>query len=246
MYESSLMDRSQPFRYCVATHKLPEIILVIMGQKNSKLRVTETDRAVLQLKRSKDEIHKFTRRTDSLISQERGTLKQLIRENPSAYKKDVKVRFLLKRIHYQETLLQQASDQLINLENMASTLEFKLIEKQFINGLKNGNDILTKLNREFEKENVSELMDNVQDQIAYQEEIDGILSQSIAGVNDYEDEIDKELDQMEAEVLAKELPSTDHVAPIQVPQTKPEQVSKPEGEPEPEREREREPVALLS
>lgn len=166
-----------------------------MGQKGSKVLITGTDRAVLQLKRSKDEIHKFTRRTDQLIKDERECLKQMIRDDPKNYKKDVRVRFLLKRIHYQENLVQKASDQLINLENMVSTIEFKLVEKQFIDGLKSSNEVLKKLNREFG--DVDKLLDDVQDQVSYQNEIDNILSNSIIGVNDYEEEIDKELDAME-------------------------------------------------
>ena len=180
-----------------------------MGQKGSKVHITKTDRAILEVKRSKDEIHKFTRRTDSLILVEKGQLRDLIRKNPKSYKSNMRVRFLLKRIHYQEHLLQQASDQLINLENMVSTLEFKMVEKQFINGLKNGNEILKKLNKEFG--NVNELMDDVHDQIAYQNEINETLSRSVIGTEDYEDELDKELDALENEINPKKQNNVEEV-----------------------------------
>jgi len=108
----------------------------------------------------------------------------------------------LKRVHYQEHLLDQASDQLINLENMLSNIEFKLVEKQFFEGLKNGNSILTKLNKEFA--NVDEVLDDMQEQMAYQDEINETLAQHVSGVNDYEDEIDKELDAMENELMGKQ------------------------------------------
>lgn len=183
-----------------------------MGQRTSKVQITDNDRAILQLKRSKDEIHKFTRRTDQLIVVERAKLKQMIKENPDKYKKDAKVRFLLKRIHYQDHLLQQALEQLINLENLVSTLEFKLVEIQFVKGLERGNEILTKLNNEFK--NVEDLMDNVQDQISYQNEIDNVLAHSVVGVDDFEAELDKELEQMENEVnpqKAVHMPSTNNL-----------------------------------
>lgn len=222
-----------------------------MGQKSSKVQITKTDRAILEVKRSKDEIHKFTRRTDSLIQAERYQLKELIRNNPDNYKSNIKVRFLLKRIHYQEHLLQQASDQLINLENMISTLEFKMVETQFINGLRNGNEILKKLNKEFS--NVDELMDDVQDQIAYQNEINETLSRSIVGANDYEDELDKELDALEMEVNTKEkkhkveavnLPSTEGLPSL----SKEEQTDQKEQKEfaQDKKENSKEPVALLS
>ena len=63
-----------------------------MGQKSSKVHITKTDRAILEVKRSKDEIHKFTRRTDNLILVEKSQLKDLIRKNPENYKSNMKVR----------------------------------------------------------------------------------------------------------------------------------------------------------
>ncbi|CAI4035554.1 hypothetical protein SMKI_13G2040 [Saccharomyces mikatae IFO 1815] len=221
-----------------------------MGQKGSKVHITKTDRAILEVKRSKDEIHKFTRRTDSLILVEKGQLRDLIRKNPKSYKSNMRVRFLLKRIHYQEHLLQQASDQLINLENMVSTLEFKMVEKQFINGLKNGNEILKKLNKEFG--NVNELMDDVHDQIAYQNEINETLSRSVIGTEDYEDELDKELDALENEINPKkqnnveevDMPSTEGLSSL--PQRE-QTGQKEKGKLIPEKEGDtEEPVALLS
>ncbi|KAL3229215.1 Vacuolar protein sorting-associated protein 20 [Nakaseomyces bracarensis] len=178
-----------------------------MGQKASKVHITETDRAILQIKRSKDEIHRYTKRTNNLIDTERSRLKLLIKENPKTYKKDVRVRLLLKKIHYQEHLLQQASDQLINLENMVSTLEFKMVESQFMEGLKNGNDLLKKLNAEFK--DVDKVIDDVHEQIAYQNEIDEALSNSVVGTSNFEDEIDKELESLDKEINpSPELPST--------------------------------------
>lgn len=180
-----------------------------MGQKNSKIQITETDKAVLQLKRSKDEIHRFTKRTDILIGSEKEQIKQLIKNNPKTYKNNNKIRLLLKRVHYQEHLLQQASDQLINLEHMLANIEFKLIESQFMTGLKKGNDILTKLNKEFT--NIDEVISDVQEQMAYQNEINDVLANSVVGVNSVEDQIDKELDKLEYELNPPnkiEMPST--------------------------------------
>lgn len=187
-----------------------------MGQTNSKIRITETDKAVLQLKRSKDEIHKFTRRTDKLIEQEKIRIKQMIKDNPENYKQNKKIRLLLKRMHYQEYLVQQASDQLTNLEFMISNIEFKLIEVQFLQGLKKGNDILTKLNKEFV--NVDEVISNFQEQLEYQNEVDNALAHSVIGVGDIEVVLDKELDDLENELKSKMLtnmPTTTGLASLE-------------------------------
>lgn len=197
-----------------------------MGQKGSKIRITEQDRAVLQLKQSKDAIHKYTRRTDELIGSEKNELKLLIRNNPHNYKQNKKVRFLLKRVHYQEHLLDQASDQLINLENMVSNIEFKLVEAQFFQGIQNGNQILTKLNKEFK--NIDDVLDEVDDQIAYQNEINDMLSQHVTGIDNYEDEIDKELEALQQGIAAdvtRNMPSTEGLPKLEI-EAKPEDKTK--------------------
>ncbi|SCU77792.1 LAFA_0A03400g1_1 [Lachancea sp. 'fantastica'] len=167
-----------------------------MGQGSSKIEVTKADKAILQLKLSKDELHRYTKRTEALVFNERERLKLLLRQSPKTGTKDPKARVLLKKVHYQSHLLEQASDQLINLENLVATVEFKLVEKQFMAGLKQGNEVLKRLNNEFK--GADELMDSVADQIAYQDEIDQVLSSSVVG--GFEEELDRELNQLDKEV----------------------------------------------
>lgn len=91
---------------------------------------------------------------------------------------------------------------------MVSTLEFKMVEKEFVSGLQTGNEILKKLNAEFK--DVDKLMDDVQDQIEYQAEVDNALANSVVGTNTFEDELDRELDQLDKEVNGlPELPTTE-------------------------------------
>lgn len=117
-----------------------------MGQQGSRIKVTESDKAMLQLKMAKDELHRYSRRTENLIGVERAELRTLcIKLKGKQLKQDNRARLLLKRIHYQERLLEQCSDQIINLETMVQSIEFKLIEKKFIDGLQKGNQLLKKL-----------------------------------------------------------------------------------------------------
>ncbi|CUS20704.1 LAQU0S01e12728g1_1 [Lachancea quebecensis] len=202
-----------------------------MGQKGSKIEVTKTDKAILQIKLSKDELHRYTRRTEILIRRERESLKALLREDPKNGKKNPRARVLLKKIHYQNHLLEQAADQLINLENLVSTVEFKLVEQQFMMGLKQGNEVLTKLNKEFT--GAEDLMDSVADQIAYQDEVDQILSSSVVG--GFEEELDRELQQLDQEVngpvhapanAEPKLPSTEGLPTLPGPEPEPEEPQK--------------------
>ncbi|KAM3163393.1 VPS20-like protein [Lachancea thermotolerans] len=206
-----------------------------MGQKGSKIEVTKTDKAILQIKLSKDELHRYTRRTEILIGREREKLKALLREDPKNGKKNPRARILLKKIHYQNHLLEQAADQLINLENLVSTVEFKLVEQQFMMGLKQGNEVLTKLNKEFS--GAEDLMDSVADQIAYQDEVDQILSSSVVG--GFEEELDRELQQLDQEVngpahepakAEPNLPSTEGLPALSEPEAEePQQEPQSEG-----------------
>ncbi|AMD22353.1 HGR014Wp [Eremothecium sinecaudum] len=192
-----------------------------MGQSSSKIRVTPTDKAILQLKLAKDNLHRYTKRTYTLITDEREELKKMIKEDNQDVKKNPRARLLLKRIHYQQHLLDQCSDQLINLENLLMTIEFKLVEQQFIERLTQGNEVLKKLNREFE--GVGKLMDDVGEQIAYQEEIDNVLSNSLVSVvGGFQEELDRELDELDEEINHKnkitDLPSVNGLPEVKIAQ----------------------------
>ncbi|KAH3901677.1 related to Vacuolar protein sorting-associated protein 20 [Saccharomycodes ludwigii] len=212
-----------------------------MGQKQSKL--TNQDKAIFQLKLSRDNLNKFTRNTNNLIENERANLKSAIRQdisNGKDYKANVNIRILLKRIHYQEILLSKANDQLINLENMLSNIEFKLIEKDFIKGVDTGNKILTKLNKELNIDYVNDVMDTLEDQMSYEREVDQVLNSNILRIGNtgniaisLDDEIDKELDQMlgeqklsqqdvdESKIVEDKLPSVEHL-PLPAAKVQPE------------------------
>ncbi|CAG98211.1 ESCRT-III subunit protein VPS20 [Kluyveromyces lactis] len=171
-----------------------------MGQQGSRIKVTESDKAMLQLKMAKDELHRYSRRTENLIGVERAELRTLcIKLKGKQLKQDNRARLLLKRIHYQERLLEQCSDQIINLETMVQSIEFKLIEKKFIDGLQKGNQLLKKLNVELNLEKVESIMDTAAEQIEIQREIDDALSNAVVG-STINDEVDRELEQLDREV----------------------------------------------
>lgn len=176
-----------------------------MGNTSSSPRVTAQDKAILQVKLQKDKLLKYQKKSNLLLKSETEQIKKYLREND---KKSAKV--LLKRTKYQETLLENVSNQLLNLENMIQNIEFKLVEKEFLKGLSNGNEILKKLNNEMNINDVEKLMDDVNENIQYQEEIDQVLSTSIVG-RDVEDEIDEELKQLELEEAAKNAPTKEEL-----------------------------------
>ncbi|KAH3673008.1 hypothetical protein WICMUC_003961 [Wickerhamomyces mucosus] len=171
-----------------------------MGNTSSSPVVTAQDKAILQLKLQKDKLTQYEKRTNNLLKSETLQIKKLLRENN---KTGAKV--ILKKKKYQQSLLESVSNQILNLENMIQNIEFKLIEKEFLKGLTQGNSVLKKLNNELNVKDVNELIDEVNDNIEYQNEINDLLSTSIVG-KDYEDEIDEELQALENEVIVKTMP----------------------------------------
>ena len=77
------------------------------------------------------------------------------------------------------------------------TIEYSLIEKDIIAGLQKGNDVLKQIHLEMNVDTVSKLMDDTADAIAYQNEINDIMSGTLSE-GDLED-CEKEL-----ELLLKE------------------------------------------
>lgn len=67
-----------------------------------------------------------------------------------------------------EKNLENTDKQLDNLEQLCSSIEFKQIEMQVINGLKIGNDCLKNLNQMMSLDNVEQLMDDTKEAIDYQ------------------------------------------------------------------------------
>lgn len=88
-------------------------------------RVTEQDKAVLQLKQQRDKLKQYQRRIEQNLEKDRQLAKKLLNEG----KRD-RARLLLKKKKYQENLLQNTDNQLEKLEQLTHDLEFAQIEVQ--------------------------------------------------------------------------------------------------------------------
>ncbi|XP_041474193.1 charged multivesicular body protein 6-like [Lytechinus variegatus] len=138
---------------------------------HKKSRVTEQDKAVLQLKQQRDKLKMYQRKIEASLAKERELAKKLLKEG-----KKEKAKLLLKKKRYQESLLTKTDNQLDNLEKMTSEIEFAQIEHQVIDGLKVGNDCLKKMHQMMSLEDVEKIMDETREGIEYQNEIDELLA----------------------------------------------------------------------
>ncbi|GAA6108994.1 charged multivesicular body protein 6 isoform X1 [Tachysurus ichikawai] len=198
--------------------------------KKKRSRVTEQDRAVLQLKQQRDKLKQYQKKITLQLEKERHLAKQLLKDG-----KKQKAVLLLKKKRFQEQLLDKTENQISNLEHMVQDIEFAQIEMKVIEGLKVGNDCLKKMHEMMSIEEVERIMDETQESIEYQRQIDDILAGSLT----QEDE-DAVLAELEA--ITQEDVGLPEVPDDQLPEI-------PDQEPEREKERvkkkpERELLAL--
>ncbi|XP_023672702.1 charged multivesicular body protein 6 [Paramormyrops kingsleyae] len=158
----------------------------VFGRKR-RTRVTEQDKAVLQLKQQRDKLKQYQKKITLQLEKERLLARQLLKDG-----KKEKALLLLKKKRYQEQLLEKTENQIGNLERMVQDIEFAQIEMKVIEGLKIGNDCLKKMHEVMSIEEVERIMDETQDAIEYQREIDDMLAGSLT--QEDEDAVLAELD----------------------------------------------------
>ncbi|KAE8283850.1 Charged multivesicular body protein 6 Chromatin-modifying protein 6 [Larimichthys crocea] len=146
----------------------------LFGKKKPS-RVTEQDKAVLQLKQQRDKLRQYQKRIHLQLEKERRLAKQLLKDG-----KKEKALLLLKKKRYQDQLLDKTENQIGNLERMVQDLEFAQIEKKVIDGLKVGNECLKKMHKVMSIEEVERILDETQDSIEYQRQIDEMLAGSLS------------------------------------------------------------------
>ncbi|XP_041671744.1 charged multivesicular body protein 6 [Cheilinus undulatus] len=169
--------------------------------KKKQTRVTEQDKAILQLKQQRDKLRQYQKKINLQLEKERLLAKQLLKDG-----KKEKALLLLKKKRYQEQLLDKTENQIGNLERMVQDLEFAQIEKKVIDGLKFGNECLQKMHEVMSIEEVERIMDETQDAIEYQRQIDDMLAGSLS--QEDEDAVLAELEAItQGEVELPEVPA---------------------------------------
>ncbi|XP_070846329.1 charged multivesicular body protein 6 [Chaetodon auriga] len=169
--------------------------------KKKQTRVTEQDKAILQLKQQRDKLRQYQKRINLQLEKERLLAKQLLKNG-----KKEKALLLLKKKRYQDQLLDKTENQISNLERLVQDLEFAQIERKVIDGLKVGNECLKKMHEVMSIEEVERIMDETQEGIEYQRQIDEMLAGSLS--QEDEDAVLAELEAItQGDVELPEVPS---------------------------------------
>ncbi|KAH8127633.1 hypothetical protein ACSS6W_006798 [Trichoderma asperelloides] len=196
-----------------------------MGGKQSK--ITEQDKAILDMKIQRDRLHQYQRRITVLTNKETEIAKQLLAKGDKK-----RALLALRRKKYQESLLSKTDAQLEQLEKLTASVEFAQIQKDVIFGLQQGTKVLSEIHAEMGGiEHVEKLMEENAEAIAYQNEISEMLGTRITAQD--EEEVEDELAALEAEMsgVNQKLPTVPNAKlPVSERPAEQEQVqeSKPE------------------
>ncbi|KAJ8953605.1 hypothetical protein NQ318_003029 [Aromia moschata] len=206
---------------------------IIFGKKKAPSRVTEQDKAILQLKQQRDKLKQYQKKIEAALNKDRELAKILLNKG----QKD-RAKLLLRKKRYQELLLIKTDSQLINLEKLTHNIEFALVELQVIEGLKQGNEALKKVNETLKIEDIESILDETRESIDKQNEINELLSGRLT--DEDEEEVEKELADIISEQLP-EVPTENPAGNIEIPK---ESLSDKEKNKEENTRKAKEPVAL--
>ena len=146
--------------------------------KKEKSRITEQDKAVLGLKKQRDQLKQYQKRILGVLEKDRELARKLLKEG----KKD-RAKLLLRKKKFQEGLLEKTDGQLDNLERLVHDIEFSQVQKQVIDGLKEGNVALEKANAMFSIDEIEDILADTQEASEKQREITDLLSGQLTQVN---------------------------------------------------------------
>lgn len=124
-----------------------------------------TYRAILDLKNQRDKIQQYQKRITILTDRETEIAKQCLARDDRR-----RALLALRRKKYQESLLDKTNNQLMQLEQLTSQVEFALVQKDVLYGLHQGTQVLQTINKEMGGiEAVDRLMGETEEARAYQE-----------------------------------------------------------------------------
>ncbi|KAL2741163.1 charged multivesicular body protein 6 [Vespula maculifrons] len=189
---------------------------IFFAKKKPQSRITEQDKAILQLKQTRDKIKQYQRRIEQNLEKERLLAKKLIHNG----QKD-RALLLLRKKKFQEQILSKIDGQLENLEIMVHDIEFAQIEIKIVDGLKEGNAALKKLHNILSIDEIEKVMDETREGIEKQKELDEILSGELT--QEDEAEVEAELDiLLNADIKEAPLEVSDEIILPEVPTDLPE------------------------
>ena len=111
----------------------------------------------------------------------------------------------LRRKKFQETLLAKTDSQLATLEQLTAKVEFALVQKDVLFGLKQGTEVLKQINAEIGGiDKVEKMMEEGEEAREYQRQVSEMLEGGLS--TGEEEEVEEELARLEEGITAAERP----------------------------------------
>jgi hypothetical protein len=157
----------------------------------ARSKVTDKDRAMLDLKNSRDRLKKYRTKLDK-------DKEKLTEQARALVAKQQKTRALtvLKLRKYKETETDKVEDSLLSVVKMIEDIEWESANLQVLEALKSGNTALHKLHEQMSADDVAELLEDTNEAIEKQNEIDSMLAGQFSSADD--DELENELNMLMA------------------------------------------------
>lgn len=186
----------------------------IFNKKTKASRVTEQDKAILQLKQQRDKLKQYQKKITAQLERDREVTRELLK----AGKKD-KAKLMLRKKKFQESLLSKTDIQLDNIEKLVHDLEYTQVEHEVIKGLQIGNASLKKMHEILSLEDIEQIMEETTEGIEKQREIDELLSGGLSAQD--ESDVLAELD----EIIKQTEGASDE--DVELPEVPTEQIGEP-------------------
>ncbi|GMH33984.1 hypothetical protein BSKO_01818 [Bryopsis sp. KO-2023] len=178
--------------------------VVIMGNLVSSKRkkktgaITDDDRAILSLKNQRVKLEKERRRLEEIIDKNVIVVRTLV-----AQKRKDRALLALKKKRLREDQMKHVDTWLLNVEGLLSNIEMARQQNRLVDALKEGAKALKEIQSEVSVEDVEKLMEDNAEAKQYQEQIEEVLTGSLAA--DVEDELLEELKGLEEQILKDDI-----------------------------------------
>ncbi|CAK9440617.1 uncharacterized protein LODBEIA_P46460 [Lodderomyces beijingensis] len=166
-----------------------------MGNQPSSPKITAQDKAIFQLKQQRDKIKQHQRKLTLVCDKQTQLARRAILN-----KQPERAKFYLRFRKQQESTIAKTFEQLDNLEKLIGTIEFKLIEKDVMYGLQQGNAVLKQLNNEMSVDKIDRILDDLEEEKLKEQEISETLGLGSALNRAEEDSIDEEFNRLNREI----------------------------------------------
>ena len=140
------------------------------SHKSAKASITEIDKAVLDLKNSRDKLERYRKKIDLDAT-------VLLSRSKEAYRRGQRniAVGLLRLRDFKLKEVDAVHNQLLTIAQLTTRIESKDQEREVISALQGGKDLLEKLNSIYSLEEIVKLMDEVHEQNELEREISNVL-----------------------------------------------------------------------